>query len=137
MTFGVIVNCIVWLLIGVCLLFCYRDAFERHFHLVNRVDLETILTSEVFVNEGDNQVRAAHKILGYNPIQKSFLAPKYLIRAKDPRLHRITIMEHGFLLPERSSTQGGATLAGSSSSQQAAEAKEVRAKGEEQVAELG
>ena len=89
------------------------------------------------MNEGDFQVRAAHKILGYNPIQKSFSAPKYVIKAKDPRLHRITVAEHDFLLPEGSSAQGGATLAGSSSSQQAAETKEVRAEGKEQVIELG
>ena len=88
------------------------------------------------MNESDNQVRAAHKILGYDPIQKSFLASKYVIRAKDPRLHRITIAEHGFLLPEGSSTQRGAMLAGSSSSHQAVEAEEVRAENEEQVAEL-
>ena len=78
--------------------------------------METILKAEVFVNEGDNQVRAAHKILGYDLIQKSFLASKYVIRAKDPRLHRITVAKHGFLLPEGSSAQGGATLVGSSSS---------------------
>ena len=132
MTFGAIVVCIVWLLIGVYLLF-FADphAFERHFHLVNRVDLEAILTLEIFVNEGDNQVRVAHKILGYDPIQKSFLASKYVIKAKDPRLHRITVAEHGFLLPEGSFAQGGATLADSSSSQQAAEAEEVGAEGEE------
>ena len=59
-----------------------------------------------------------------------------MIRAKDPRLHKITIVEHGFLLPEGSSTQGGATLAGSSSSHQATEAEEVRAESEEQVAEF-
>ena len=82
------------------------------------------------MNEGDNQVRAAHKILGYDPIQKSFLAPKYVIRAKDPRLHRITIAEHSFLLPEGSSAQGGVRLAGSSSSHQAAEAEEVKAESE-------
>ena len=34
------------------------------------------------MNEGDLQVRAAYKILGYNPIQKSFAAPKYVIKAK-------------------------------------------------------
>ena len=89
------------------------------------------------MNEGDFQVRAAHKILGYNPIQKSFSTPKYVIKAKDPRLHRITVTEHDFLLPEGSSAQGGATLAGSSSSQQAAETKEVRAEAKEQVIELG
>ena len=43
-------------------------AFERDFHLVNWGDLEAILKAEVFVNEVDNQVRAAHKILGYDPI---------------------------------------------------------------------
>ena len=89
------------------------------------------------MNQGNNQVRVAHKILGYDPIQKSFLAPKYVIRAKDPWLHRITIAEHGFLLPEGSSAQGGATLAGSSSSYQAAETEEVRVESEEQVAKLG
>ena len=88
------------------------------------------------MNEGDNQVRAAHKILGYDPIQKSFSALRYVIRAKDPRLHRIIVAKHGFLLPEGSFTQEGATLVGSSLSQQAAEAEEVRAKGERQVAEL-
>ena len=89
------------------------------------------------MNQGDNQVRVAHKILGYDPIQKSFLAPKYVIRAKDPWLHRITVAEHGFLLPEGSSAQRGATLAGSSSSYQAAETEEVRVESEEQVAKLG
>ena len=60
-----------------------------------------------------------------------------MIKAKDPRLHRITVTEHGFLLPEGSSAQRGATLAGSSSSHQAVEAKGVKAKSEEQVVELG
>ena len=81
--------------------------------------------------------QAVHKILGYDPIQKSFSAPKYVIRAKNPRLHRITVTEHGFLLLEWSSAQWGATLAGSSSSHQVVEVEEVRAESEEQVAELG
>ena len=68
MTFGVIVVHIVWLLTGVYLLFADPHAYECYFHLVNRVDLETILKLEVFVNEGDNQVRATHKILRYNPL---------------------------------------------------------------------
>ena len=64
--------------IGICLvanesafsLFFFADphAFERHLHLVNRANLETILQAKVFVNKGDLQVKAAHKILGYNPI---------------------------------------------------------------------
>ena len=89
------------------------------------------------MNEGDLQVRAAHKILGNDPIQKSFAAPKYVIKAKDPWLQKITVVEHGFLLPERSFAQGGVALAGSSSSQQAAEIEEGGAEGEEQVIELG
>ena len=88
------------------------------------------------MNEGDLQVRAAHKILRYDPIQKSFAAPKYVIKAKDPRLQKITVAEHGFLLPEGSSAQGGVTLSGSSSSQQVAKTKEGGAEGEEQVIEL-
>ena len=106
-----------------CFLFTDLHAFEQHFHLTNRGDLETFLKAEVFVNEADNQVRAAHKILRYDPIQKSFSAPKYVIRAKDPRLHRITVAEHGFLLPKGSPVPEGVPLAGSSSSHQAAEAK--------------
>ena len=88
------------------------------------------------MNEGDNQVKVAHKILRYDPIQKSFSAPRYMIRAKDPQLHRITVAEHGFLLSKGSSAKGGATLVGSSSSRQAVEAEEARAEGERQVVEL-
>ena len=76
------------------------------------------------MNEGDLQVRASHKILRYDPIQKSFSDPKYVIKAKDPRLQRITVAEHGFLILEGSSAQKGVTLAGSSLSQQAAEIEE-------------
>ena len=93
-------------------------------HLVNWADLETILQAEVFVNEGDLQVRAAHKILGYDPIQKSFAAPKYVIKAKDPQLQKITVVKHSFFLPEGSSAQ------------QVAETEEGGAEGKEQVIEL-
>ena len=114
----------MWLLTGCIFSFADPHAFERHLHLVNRVDLETILQAEVFVNEGDLQVRAAHKILGYDPIQKSFAAPKYVIKAKDPQLQKITVAEHGFFFPE------------GSFSQQAAEIEEGGAESEEQVIEL-
>ena len=89
------------------------------------------------MNEAGNQVRAAHKILEYNPIQKSFSAPKYVIRAKDPRLHRITVAEHGFLLPEGSLVLEGVPLAGPSSSHQATEVERGRVESEEVVADLG
>ena len=90
---------------GTFSLFADPHAFERHLHLVNQVDLETILRAEVFVNESDHQVRAAHKILGYDPIQRSFVAPKYVIKAKNPRLQKITVTEHGFFFPGESSAQ--------------------------------
>ena len=76
------------------------------------------------MNEGDFQVRVAQKILGYDPIQKSFAVPKYVIKAKDPQLQKITVAEHGFFLPERSSAQ------------QATEIEEGVVEGEEQVIEL-
>ena len=66
--------------------FADLHAFHRHFHLVNRVDLEAVLQAAVFVNDEDGQVKAAHKILGYDPIQKSFAASKHVIRANDHRL---------------------------------------------------
>ena len=125
------------MLICICFLFANPHAFERHFHLVNWEDLETILKAEVFVNEADNQVRAAHKILRYDPIQKSFSAPKYVIRAKDPRLHRITVAEHEFLLPERSPVPEGIPLVGPSSSYQAAEAEGGKVENKEEVVDLG
>ncbi|XP_050263870.1 uncharacterized protein LOC126708093 [Quercus robur] len=96
-------------------------AFHRHFHLINRKDLETVLKVAVFVNEEDGQVRAVHKIVGYDPIQKSFAAPKHVIRANDPRLQKITVVEHGFLISEGSPVPEGIPLAGSSPSHQAAE----------------
>ena len=105
-------------------LFADPHTFERHLYLVNRADLETILRAEVFVNESDHQVRAAHKILGYDPIQRSFAAPKSVIKAKDPWLQKITVAEHGFFFP------------GESSAQQAAKTEEGRDEGQEQVIEL-
>ena len=88
---------------GTFSLFADPHTFKRHLHLVNQADLETVLCAEVFVNESDHQVRAAHKILGYDPIQRSFAAPKFVIRAKDPRLQWITVVEHDFFLPGESS----------------------------------
>ena len=89
------------------------------------------------MNKADNQVRAAHKILGYDPIQKSFSAPKYVIRAKDPQLHRITVAKHRFLLPEGSPVLEGVPSVGPSLSHQAAEAEGGRVEIEGEVADLG
>ena len=109
---------------GTFSLFADPHTFECHLHLVNLADLETALRAEVFVNESDHQVCAAHKILGYEPIQRSFAAPKFVIRAKDPRLQQITVAEHGFFLP------------GESSAQRAAETEEGGDEVQEQVIKL-
>ena len=68
--------------------------------LVNRASLDRILQSEVYVNEVDGQLRAVHLILGYTPISRAFQAPKFVIKAKDPRLYRISVAYEGFVVPE-------------------------------------
>lgn len=85
------------------------------------MDLEIVLQAAVFVNDENGQVRAAHKILGYDPIQKLFADPKHVIRANDPRLQKITVVESGFLIIERSPVPEGIPSVGSSSSHQTAE----------------
>ena len=67
-----------------------------NFCLVNELDLTRILKAEIFVHT-DGQLRAAHIILDYDPISSSFQAPKYVIKAKDLRLHQINIAVSIFL----------------------------------------
>ena len=85
--------------------FHFNDFADRHstkswLNLVNRESLDRILRSEVFVNEADGQLRAAHIILGYMPISFAFQAPKCVIKANDPRLHHISVAYEGFVVPE-------------------------------------
>ena len=54
----------------------------------------------MYVNESDGQLRATHLILGYTPISFAFQAPRCVIRAKDSRLHRISVAYEGFVVPE-------------------------------------
>ena len=103
------------------LLFADPNAFHRHFHLVNQVDLDIVLQVAVFVNDEDGQVRAAHEILGYAPLQKSFANPKHVISTNYPRLPKITVVEQRFLISERSPVPEGIPLVDSSPSHQAAE----------------
>ena len=67
-----------------CFPFVDPHAYQQHFHLVNWVDLETVLQAAVFVNDGEGQVRVAHKILGYPPVQKSFADARHVISASRP-----------------------------------------------------
>ena len=54
----------------------------------------------MYLNEADGQLQAAHLILGYTPLSFAFQAPKYVIKAYDPRLHRINVAFEGFIVPE-------------------------------------
>ena len=77
--------------------FANKNAVIPNFSLVNQASLDKILKTEVFVHI-DGQLRATHLILDYIPISKSFQAPKFVIKGRDPRLHRISIAAPGFLL---------------------------------------
>ena len=52
------------------------------------------------MNEAGGQLRAAHLILGYTPLSLTFQTPKYVIKARDPRLHRIGVAYQGFIILE-------------------------------------
>ena len=78
--------------------FADRCTTEPNFNLVNKEGLDRILKAEVFVNEDDGQLRAAHLILGITPISRAFQAPKCVIKAHDPRLCCINVAVEGFLL---------------------------------------
>ena len=76
--------------------FADKYSTTPHFNLVNEHDLTRILKSKIFVHT-NGQLRATHIILGYDPISSSFQAPKYMIKAKDPRLQQSNIAILGFL----------------------------------------
>ena len=79
--------------------FAEKHAAEPNLSLVNKESLDKILRVKVFVYD-DGQLRAAYLILGYKSISSGFQALKCEIRAKDPRLHCISVAVLGFLLPE-------------------------------------
>ena len=68
-----------------------------NFNFVNQESLDNILKAKVFIHS-NGQLRAAHLILGYTSISKSFQVPKCIIKAKDPRLHWISITTPSFLV---------------------------------------
>ena len=65
-------------------------------NLVKRGSLDRILRSEVYINEADGQLQAAHLI----PISCAFQAPKCVIKSNDPRLHIISVAYERFVVPE-------------------------------------
>ena len=58
--------------------------------------LNYLLRSEIYVSE-DGQLRAAHLVLGYQPLSNAFQAIGHAIRAGSPRLARIDVSRTGFL----------------------------------------
>ena len=68
--------------------------------LVNKASLDRVLQAEIYVNESDDQLRAAHLILGYNRISRAFQAPSCVIKVKDSQLHRISVAYEGFVVPQ-------------------------------------
>ena len=76
---------------------CYT---KPNLRLVDKASLDKVLKVEIYVNEADGQLRAAQLILGYTPLSSIFQAPKYVIRARDPRLHHISVAYTGFIVPE-------------------------------------
>ena len=77
--------------------FANKNTAIPNFSLVKQQSLDKILKAEVFIHI-DGQLRAAHLILDYIPISKSFQALRCVIKAKDPRLHRISVAAPGFLI---------------------------------------
>ena len=78
----------------------YPHATTPSLRLVNKARLDRILQAEVYVNKSNGQLRVAHLILGYTPISRAFQAPTCVIRARDPRLHRISVAYEGFVVPQ-------------------------------------
>ena len=80
--------------------FADKRSTKPQLGLVNKKSLDRVLRAEIYVNEADGQLRAAHLILGYTPISFAFQALKYVIRARDPRLQRVSVAYKGFIVPE-------------------------------------
>lgn len=78
---------------------------------MNREDLDNILRAEVFVNEDNGQLRASHVILGVTTISRAYQAPECIIKARNPRLHCISVNVEGFLLPIGAPIPEGTLLA--------------------------
>ena len=83
-------------------MFAFLDVFVDKDHvspklsLVNVPGLKFLLRLEIFVSE-DNQLQAAHLILGYKPLSRIYQDVGQALRAGNPRLARIDVSKPGFL----------------------------------------
>ena len=76
--------------------FADKDHVSPKLSLVNVPGLNFLLRSEIFVSE-DNQLRAAHLILGYEPLSRIYQDAGQALRAGNPRLTQIDVSKPGFL----------------------------------------
>ena len=84
-----------------CLVFLYltdKEQVTPRISLINVSTLNYLLRSQIFVND-DGQLRAAHLILDYEPLSRSFLDVGNTIRANNYRLARIDVSQPHFLVP--------------------------------------
>ena len=79
---------------------CLTDKIQVNprISLINVPALNYLLRSQIFVND-DGQLRAAHLILDYEPLLRSFLDVGNAIRANDYHLARIDVSQPHFLAP--------------------------------------
>ena len=81
-----------------CLFFlCSTDKTQVNprISLINVPALNCLFRSQIFMND-DGQLRAAHLILDYKPLLRSFLDVDNAIRANDYRLARIDVSRPHF-----------------------------------------
>ena len=85
-------NCLVFL----CL--TDKEQVAPRLSLINVPALNYLLRSQIFVND-DGQLRAAHLVLDYDPLSRSFQDVGNAIRANDYRLAHIDVSRPHFLAP--------------------------------------
>ena len=85
-------NCLVF--------FCVtgKEQVNPRISLINVLALNYLLRSQIFVNN-DKQLRAAHLILDYEPLSRSFLDVGNAIRENDYHLAHIDMSRPHFLAP--------------------------------------
>ena len=75
-----------------------KEQVAHRFSLINVPALNYLLRSQIFVND-NKQLRAAHLVLDYEPLSRSFQDVGNAIRANDYRLTRIDMSRPHFLTP--------------------------------------
>ena len=76
--------------------FADKGHVASRLRLVNVPGLNKLLKSKIFISE-DEQLRAIHLILDYEPLSRAYQDARQEIRVSDPRLARIDISVPGFL----------------------------------------